>query len=62
MRTIYYALMLLCMVLFIIVIALVIDAAITGHAIAWLLLPILCYFAWCLYEDALTINDDEDKL
>jgi hypothetical protein len=58
MRTIYYALMLLCAILTVIVTAFAIQAAINGHPIAYVLLPIIVIGAWLMYSDALSIMED----
>lgn len=58
MRTIYYSLMLLCAILTVIVTAFAIQAAINGHPIAFVLLPIIVIGAWLMYSDALSIMED----
>jgi len=61
-KSIYYASMMLVALLFVIVFALAIDAAITGHAIGWLLVGIMAMGAYIMYDDAMTLIDEEDKL
>lgn len=58
MRTIYYALMLFVALLTVIVTAFAIQAAITGHVIAYVLLPMIAIGAWLMYSDALSIMED----
>ena len=58
MRTIYYALMLFVALLTVIVTAFAIQAAINGHPIAYVLLPIIGIGAWLMYADALSIMED----
>lgn len=58
MRTIYYALMLFVALLTVIVTAFAIQAAINGHPIAYVLLPIIGIGAWLMYSDALSIMED----
>lgn len=58
MRALYYAMMLLCSLLIVIVTAFAIQAAINGHSIAYVLLPIIAIGAWLMYSDALSIMED----
>ena len=60
-KSIYYASMLLVALLFVIVFALAINAAITGHYIGGLLVGIMAVGAYIMYDDAMTIIDEEDK-
>lgn len=60
MRTIYYALMLFVALLTVIVTAFAIQAAINGHPIAFVLLPIIAIGAWLLYDDALSILEESN--
>lgn len=62
MKTIYYVMMLFVSLLTVIVTAFAIQAAINGHPIAYVLLPIIAIGAWALYDDAMSIIDEEDKL
>jgi hypothetical protein len=55
MKTIYYALMLVCALLTVIVTAFAIQAAVNGHPIAYVLLPIIVIGAWVMYDDAMSI-------
>jgi len=55
MKTIYYAMMLFVALLTVIVTAFAIQAAINGHPIAYVLLPIIGIGAWLLYDDAMSI-------
>ena len=55
MKTIYYALMLFCALLTVIVTAFAIQAAVNGHPIAYVLLPIIVIGAWVMYDDAMSI-------
>lgn len=57
-RSIYYAMMLLCALLTVIITAFAIQAAINGHPIAFVLLPIIVIGAWLMYSDALSIMED----
>lgn len=57
-RTIYYAMMLLCSLLIVIVTAFATQAAINGHPIAYVLLPIIVIGSWLMYDDALSIMED----
>ena len=60
MKTIYYALMLFVALLTVIVTAFAIQAAINGHPIAFVLLPIIAIGAWLLYDDALSILEESN--
>ena len=61
-KPIYYASMMLSVaLLFVVVFALAINAAITGHYIGWLLVGIMAAGAYIIYDDAMTIIDEEDK-
>jgi hypothetical protein len=53
--------MMLVALLFVIVFALAINAAITGHYIGWLLVGIMAVGAYIMYDDAMTIIDEEGK-
>ena len=55
MKTIYYALMLVSALLTVIVTAFAIQAAVNGHPIAYVLLPIIAVGAWVMYDDAMSI-------
>jgi hypothetical protein len=55
MKTIYYALMLVCALLTVILTAFAIQAAVNGHPIAYVLLPIIVIGAWVMYDDAMSI-------
>jgi hypothetical protein len=55
MKTIYYALMLFCALLTVIVTAFAIQAAVNGHPIAYVLLPIIAIGAWVMYDDSMSI-------
>lgn len=55
MKTIYYAMMLFCALLTVIVTAFAIQAAINGHPIAYVLLPLIAIGAWLMYDDAMSI-------
>lgn len=55
MKTIYYVMMLLCALLTVIVTAFTLQAAINGHPIAYVLLPIIGIGAWLMYDDAISI-------
>jgi hypothetical protein len=55
LKTIYYALMLFCALLTVIVTAFAIQAAVNGHPIAYVLLPIIVIGAWVMYDDAMSI-------
>jgi hypothetical protein len=55
MKTIYYALMLFCALLTVIVTAFAIQAAVNGHPIAYVLLPIIAIAAWVMYDDSMSI-------
>lgn len=55
MKTIYYVMMLLCALLTVIVTAFTLQAAINGHPIAYVLLPIIGIGAWLMYDDAMSI-------
>ena len=55
MKAIYYVLMLVCALLTVIVTAFAIQAAVNGHPIAYLLLPIIVIGAWVMYDDAMSI-------
>jgi hypothetical protein len=55
MKTIYYALMLVCALLTVILTAFTIQAAINGHPIAYVLFPIIVIGAWVMYDDAMSI-------
>ena len=57
-RAIYYTMMLFCALLTVIVTAYTIQAAITGHVIAYVLLPMIAIGAWLMYSDALSIMED----
>jgi hypothetical protein len=54
-KTIYYALMLFCALLTVIVTAFTIQAAVNGHPIAYVLLPIIAIAAWVMYDDSMSI-------
>lgn len=58
MRALYYVMMLFCALLTVIVTAFAIQAAINGHPIAYVLLPIIVIGAWLMYDDALSIMED----
>ena len=58
MRALYYVMMLFCALLTVIVTAFAIQAAINGHPIAFVLLPIIGIGAWLMYSDALSIMED----
>jgi hypothetical protein len=55
MKAFYYVLMLVCALLTVIVTAFAIQAAVNGHPIAYLLLPIIVIGAWVMYDDAMSI-------
>jgi hypothetical protein len=55
MKAIYYALMLVCALLTVILTAFAIQAAVNGHPIAYVLLPIIVIGAWVMYDDAMSI-------
>ena len=55
MKTIYYAMMLFCALLTVIVTAFTIQAAVNGHPIAYVLLPIIAIAAWVMYDDSMSI-------
>ena len=55
MKTIYYALMLFCALLTVIVTAFAKQAAVKGHPIAYVLLPIIVIGAWVMYDDSMSI-------
>ena len=55
MKTIYYALMLFCALLTVIVTAFTIQAAVNGHPIAYVLVPIIAVGAWVMYDDSMSI-------
>lgn len=57
-RSIYYAIMLFVSLLVVIVTAFTIQAAINGHPIAFVLLPIIGIGAWLMYDDALSILEE----
>lgn len=59
MKTIYYAMMLFCALLTVIVTAFALQAAINGHPIAYVLLPLIAIGAWLMYADALSIIEDK---
>jgi hypothetical protein len=54
-KTIYYALMLFCALLTVIVTAFTIQAAVNGHPIAYVLLPIIAIAGWVMYDDSMSI-------
>jgi len=54
-KTIYYAMMLFCALLTVIVTAFTIQAAVNGHPIAYVLLPIIAIAAWVMYDDSMSI-------
>lgn len=58
-RSIYYALLLFCALLTVIVTAFTIQAAINGHPIAYVLLPIIGIGAWLMYDDAMSILEEK---
>lgn len=62
MRALYYVMMLFCALLTVIVTAFAIQAAINGHPIAFVLLPSIAIGAWLMYDDAISIIDEEVKL
>jgi hypothetical protein len=54
--------MLFCALLTVIVTAFTIQAAVNGHPIAYVLLPIIAIGAWVMYDDSMSIiNEDEMK-
>ena len=55
MKTIYYVMMLFCALLTVIVTAFTIQAAVNGHPIAYVLLPIIAIGAWVMYDDSMSI-------
>ena len=59
MKTIYYVMMLFCAVLTVIVTAFTIQAAINGHPIAFILLPIIAIGVWLMYDDAMSIIEEK---
>ena len=59
MKTIYYVMMLCCALLTVIVTAFAIQAAINGHPIAYVLLPIIAIGAWLMYDDAMSIMEEK---
>ena len=61
MRSVYYALMLMASCLAVFVFAKAIDAGLDGHAIGWFLVGLMAVFSYVIYDDAISIIDEEDK-
>ena len=59
-RSIYYVMMLFVALLTVIVTAFTIQAAINGHPIAFVLLPIIGIGAWLMYDDAMSIIQESN--
>lgn len=57
-RSIYYAMMLFVSLLVVIVTAFTIQAAINGHPIAWLLMPLMLFFGYTIMDDAISIIEE----
>jgi cation transporter-like permease len=62
MKTIYYALMLSTSLFMITVFAWLFQAALDGHPITIVLIPVMLYITYFFYDDAMAIIDEEDKL
>jgi hypothetical protein len=61
MRSIYYALMLMVSCLAVFVFARAIDAGLDGNPIGWFMVVLMAVFAYVIYDDAISIIDEEDK-